>query len=148
MSIGHDRITRFLDRYASTLTDLDAEAAADLWSVPGLIADDRSSGVIESREAMVDGLRRSYPLYQRLGLGSVTYDLLEAKPLTDALVLVHVRWQFLDAQGAFLIDSTAYYLLRDEPAGLRAAVCVQVDDAEKLRALAAARGVDLSPPGA
>lgn len=41
----------------------------------------------------------------------------------------------------------AYYLLRAEDSGLRATVCVQTDDAEKLQALAAARGIDLTPPG-
>jgi hypothetical protein len=145
MSISHEQVDQFLTRYAATLTDLDAEAAAELWSMPGVIADDRSSGVVESRGAMVDGLKQSYPLYQQLGLGSVTYELLEDKPLTDGLVLVHVRWDFLDAHGDFLIDSTAYYLLRHEPTGLRAALCVQVDDLEKLLALATARGIDLTP---
>ena len=58
------------------LTDLDAESAADLWTTPGLIADDRFSGVLESREAMVQGLKQSYPLYRQLGLASVGYDLL------------------------------------------------------------------------
>ena len=61
---------------------------------------------------------------------------------------MHVRWDVLDARGDLLIDSTAYYLLRDEPTGLRAALCVQVDDLEKLQALATARGVDLTPPTA
>jgi hypothetical protein len=148
MSISHERVDHFLARYAATLTDLDADAAADLWSMPGMIADDRFSGVVESREAMVDGLKQSYPLYQQLGLDSVGYELLENKPLTDGLVLVHVRWDFLDAHGDLLIDSTAYYLLRDEPTGLRAALCVQVDDLEKLQALATARGIDLTSPTA
>jgi len=111
-----------------------------------LIADDRFSGVVESREAMVDPLKQSYPLYQQLGLDSVSYTLLENKPLTNGLVLVRVRWDFLDAHGDLLIDSTAYYVLRDEPTGLRAALGVQVDDLEKLQALATARGIDLTPP--
>jgi hypothetical protein len=75
--------------------------------MPGVIADDRFSGV-ESRGAMVNGLKQSYPLYQQLGLGSVTYELLEDKPLTGGLILVHVRWDFLDTHGDLLIDGTAY----------------------------------------
>ena len=124
------------------------EAAADLWTTPGLIADDRFSGVLESRDKMVQGLQQSYPLYQKLGLDSVGYELVDETHLTDLLVLVRVRWKFFDAEGALLTDSNAYYLLRGEEGGLRATVCVQTDDAEKLQALAASRGIDLTPPSA
>lgn len=146
MSISHEQIDDYLTRYAATLTDLDAESAADLWTTPGLIADDRFSGVLESREKMVQGLKQSYPLYQKLGLNSVGYELVDQNHLTDLLVLVRVRWKFFDADGELLTDSTAYYLLRSEEAGLRATVCVQTDDAEKLQALAASRGIELTPP--
>ena len=143
MGLSQQQIEQFLTRYAASLTALDADAAAHLWSMPAVIVDDRFSGVIETREAMAAGLKRSYPLYQQLGLGSVAYDLLEAQPLTDKLVLAHVRWSFFDTHGDLLIDSTAYYLIRDEPSGLRAALCIQVDDLEKLQTLATARGMDL-----
>jgi hypothetical protein len=93
---------------------------------------------------MTRGLEQSYPVYRALGLASVGHECLSVQDLTDAIVLVQVRWIFKDVQGQQLTDSTAYYVLRRGEAGLRACVCVQVDDAEKLQALAAARGVDLS----
>lgn len=40
----------------------------------------------------------------------------------------------------------AYYLIRAEESGPRACVCIQLDDAEKLRALVTARGIDLGLP--
>lgn len=99
MGISQVQIDQFLTSYAAALTELDAEAGAELWSMPGVIADDRFTVVIETRAAMVTGLKQSYPLYQKLGLGSVTYELLEAKPLTEKLVLAHVHWHFLDTHG-------------------------------------------------
>lgn len=146
MSIHTDRIDEYLERYATSLTKFDAESAADLWSTPGMVADDHVSGVLESRDAMIAGLKQSYPLYRELGLASVGHELLDANALTDRLVLVRVRWLFRDAEGELLTDSTSYYLLRDEDAGLRAFVCIETDAAEKLRALATERGVDLTPP--
>ena len=71
MSISHEQVEAYLARYAATLTDFDAEAGADLWSMPGMIVDDRFSGVIPSRDAMVQGLKQSFPFYQELGLDSV-----------------------------------------------------------------------------
>jgi hypothetical protein len=136
-------IIDYLDRYAATLTAFDAEAAAELWSTPGMIVDDRFSGVLDSRAAMAEGLRQSYPLYERLGLASVTYDILDLVRMTDSITQVHVRWLFYDSDGELLIDSTSYYILRREDDGLRACVCVQTDDLEKLQALAARHGIEL-----
>ena len=145
MTISDDMISEYLTRYADSLTAFDAETAAGLWSTPGMIVNERSSGVLDTREAMIDGLRHSYPIYQRLGLASVGFELLERRDLSDRLVLVRVRWLFFDAGGAQLTDSDSYYLLRDEDkAGLQACVCVETDAAEKLEVLAAARGVDLT----
>ncbi|MCJ0873375.1 hypothetical protein [Streptomyces sp. AP-93] len=60
-------IDDYLARYAATLTSYGARAAAGLWGVPGMILDDRGAGVVESREAMAEGLERSHPFYRRLG---------------------------------------------------------------------------------
>ncbi|MWB98522.1 hypothetical protein [Agromyces seonyuensis] len=146
MGVRSDEVRAFLVRYAATLTKQDAEAAAELWSTPGLIADDRFSGVLGSREEMAEGLRQSYPLYRQLGLAAVEYELRDEKELSDHLVLVGVRWLFLDDEGQLLTDSSSYYLLRDESDGLRACVCVETDAAEKLQALAADRGIELPTP--
>ena len=83
--------------------------------------------------------------YQRLGLASVGFELLERRDLSDRLVLVRVRWLFFDAGGVQLTDTDSYYLLRDEDEeGLQACVCVETDAAQKLQALATERGVDLT----
>lgn len=137
-------VDAFLSRYAATLTDFDSQAAASLWSTPGMILDDRFTGVLDDRDAMARGLERSYPLYRKLGLASVGYECLKIERLTDLITLIHVRWRFYDALGNQLTDSTAFYLVRRDNGGLQACVCVQVDDAEKIHALATERGVDLS----
>jgi len=144
MGDAETEIVEFLTRYAATLTSYDAGAAADLWATPGLILDDRFAGVLGSREEIVQGLERSYPMYHALGLASVGFELLGLEQLSEALTLVRVRWLFHDADGRLMTDSTSSYILRRDAAGVRACVAVQVDDVEKLQALAADRGIDLS----
>lgn len=134
----------FLTRYASTLTSFDSTAAANLWATPGMILDDRSAGVIEDRETMAQGLERAYNLYRELGLAAVGHECLKVDPLTDVIKLVHVRWHFYDADGNELTDSNAHYIVRRDNDRLYACVCIQVDDAEKIQALATERGIDLS----
>lgn len=148
MDITRDQVEEYLARYAASLTAFDAEAAAALWSIPGMIVDDRLSGVLDSRAAMVQGLEQSYPIYRRLGLHSVGYELVDENHLTGRLVLVRVRWTFFGAGDELLTDSNAHYLLRSDDGDLRATVCIQTDDAEKLQALAAAHGIDLASPDA
>jgi hypothetical protein len=147
MAIDEDRVRDYLGRYAASLTTFDAQAAAELWSTPGMIADDRFSGVLDTREAMVQGLEQSYPLYRQLGLASVGYELVELRVLSSALVLVRVRWIFFDDAGAELTDTDSHYLLRDEAGTLRATVCIETDAAANLQRLADRKGVDLSPSG-
>ncbi|MCT1986592.1 hypothetical protein M3C61_06075 [Dermacoccus abyssi] len=72
------------------------------------------------------------------------YEIVDERPFSDRLVLVAVRWTFFDANGDALTDSSPSYLLRREDSGLRATVCIQTDDMEKLQALAESRGVDLA----
>lgn len=136
----------YLTRYAATLTDFDADAAAALWGTPGLIIDDRFAGMLDSREKMAEGLTQSYPMYKRLGLASVGHELISHQQLADTIYLVRVRWLFYDADGVQLTDGTNNYLLRREDEGLLAYVCIPIDETEKLQQLAAQKGIDLSVP--
>lgn len=144
MTISSQDIDDYFGRYAAALTNFDAGASADLWATPGTIVDDRFSGVLDSRDAMVSGLEQSYPVYKQLGLASVGYEIVDQRHFGDHPVLVAVRWTFFDANGDTLTDSNPSYLLRREDSGLRATVCIQTDDMEKLQALAESRGVDLA----
>jgi hypothetical protein len=144
MKQADTEIDDYLVRYAATLTAFDSKAAADLWATPGMIIDDRFAGVLDDRETMAQGLEQTYPLYRKLGLSSVTHECLRIDDLTEAIKLIKVRWHFYDADGAQLTESTAYYIVRRDEGRLLACVCIQIDDADKLQALAAERGVDLA----
>jgi hypothetical protein len=128
MSEAQSEITAYLDRYAATLTNFDAQGAAELWSTPGVIVDDTFTGVLESREAMIQGLEQSYPIYRRLGLASVDYELLGRQQLSEGMEMLQVRWLFYDAEGKELTDGNSYYLVRRDDGRLRACVCIQTDD--------------------
>ncbi len=54
-------IDAFLTRYAATLTDFNSQAAASLWATPGTISTIGSQAFLGDRDAMAQGLERSYP---------------------------------------------------------------------------------------
>jgi hypothetical protein len=134
----------YLTRYAATLTNFDAEAAAALWGTPGMILDDHAAGALDSREKMAEGLTHTYPLYKKLGLASVGYERVSHQQLAETIYLVRVRWLFYDSDGAELTDGTNNYILRRDDDGLHAYMCVPTDETEKLHKLAQERGVDLT----
>jgi hypothetical protein len=148
MSHATEEITDYLTRYAATLTSFDAEAAAELWTTPGLILDDNFAGAVESQEALARGLEQSYPLYRRLGLASVGFELRGQQQLSQVITLIRVHWLFFDVDGNQLTDSHSHYILRRDETGYRACVCIQIDDTDKLQSLMAERGVGLIDPTA
>lgn len=137
-------IDDYLTPYAESLARFSAEASAALWDLPGVIVTDDATGVLTSREDMVAGLERSYPLYRALGLASVSHEILDHRWLSEQVVDVHARWHFYDSAGQELTDSTAHDVLRRREAGLAATVCTQNDDEEKIAELARRRGIDLA----
>ena len=138
-----DELERFLDDYQAGLADFDAGRSAALWGTPGMLLGDEFAGALDTRELMAEGLRQSYPLYRRLGLGGVGHTLLEHTALTERIVRLRVRWHFRDAAGAPLTDSDYEYLLRRDTGGWRVYVAVDIDASRALAQLAAAQGIDL-----
>lgn len=139
----HSAIDEYFRKYAQAATDFDADASASLWGIPGTILDDRNVVVAETREKMKQGLQQSHPIQRKLGLASVSYELLETSTITDAVGSAKVRWLFHDAAGDLLTDGSYFYVLRRDADGYHAYFSVSIDATEKLMALAKAKNIDL-----
>ncbi|MEV0245137.1 hypothetical protein AB0H76_00960 [Nocardia sp. NPDC050712] len=140
---NQDEIGVFFDEYQKALSAYDAERAASYWGMPSTIISDGFIGSVDTTAELAEGLAESYPFYQRLGLASVGYTVLDRVDLTRQIVRVRVRWHFYDAEGGLLTDSDYEYLLRRDGGHLHAYVAVAIDESEKLSQLAAARGVEM-----
>ncbi|MFE9578377.1 hypothetical protein ACFYO1_18450 [Nocardia sp. NPDC006044] len=144
MTTTRDEIESFLVEYQDSLTAFDAERSVAQWGMPGTMVSDAFVGTLSSPAEMVEGLKKSYPFYQSLGLASVGHTLLEQADLTARLTRIHVRWHFYDRDGALLTDGDYEYLLRREDDGrLKVYAAVAIDEMEKLAALAAAKGIEM-----
>lgn len=143
MTVPDARLDAFLTEYGSALATMDAARSAALWGVPGTLVSDAFAASLDSREAMAEGLRQSYPLYRRLGLARVDHELVQRADLTDALVRVRVRWLFYDTSGDFLTDSEYEYVLRDDVDGLHAYVAIALDEQQKMAELLTRKGITL-----
>lgn len=143
MGIEEQRLSEFFDRYAEALRAFDAEAAARLWGLPGMLITDEFAGALESRADLADALASSYPLYRRLGLDSAVPEIRAISALTDRISTVRLRWSYLDDADELIVTSDYEYLVRDDADGLHVYLAVGIDEMDALRRAAVARDVDL-----
>jgi len=143
MGIEEERLAEYFDRYAAALREFDADAAAELWGLPGMIVTDDFAGALESRADLSTAFEASYPLYRRLGLESAVPEIRSMTALTDLITMVRVRWSYLDGDDDVIVTTDFEYLVRDDADGLHAYLAVGIDEADALQRAARARGVDL-----
>ena len=112
-------LTDFFDRYGAALTSGDVAAIANCYALPGMVVADAYSFTFVSPAAVALSFLGAAPSYQEQRIVAANAQLREVQPLSDALTLVAVEWEYLDADGLAVPGERYRYLLRSEPAGPR-----------------------------
>jgi hypothetical protein len=104
-----------LDRFARALTAGDGEAAADVWQAPAFVIGAGMARPVSSRDEVVQFFAGAKAQYDALGITDTHPEVLRFDWVTDELVVVDVRWPYLDAAGKeHGEERSSYTLLRDE----------------------------------
>ena len=144
MAIEPRKLNEFFARCGSALGALDARAAAALWGPPRAMLADAFAGSLGTEEEVAAGLEQSYPLYKRLGLAGVEFDVLDEVPLTERITRARIRWHFLDADGERMSRSDyEYYVQEGDGGDLTVRFALGIDDAERLAELMHRKGLDV-----
>jgi hypothetical protein len=144
MAIESRKLHEFFARYGAALEAFDARAAAALWGPPRAMLADAFAGSLGTEEEVAAGLEQSYPLYKRLGLAGVEFDVLEEVPLTERITRARIRWHFLDADGERMSRSDYEYYVQEGDGGeLTVRFALGIDDAERLAELMHRKGLDV-----
>lgn len=112
-----DEIQDFFDRMAGALTRGDGEAVADLWAVPALVLSDRDARAVDSLEDEAAFFGGARDQFHRLGSTDTRAQIVGFERLTSRIVMVDVRWPWLDDTGAERGEETSTYLLRRDDSG-------------------------------
>ena len=112
-------LTDFFDRYGAALTSGDVAAIANCYALPGMVVADSYSFTFASPAAVALSFLGAAPSYREQRIVAANAQLREVQPLSDALTLVAVEWEYLDADGLAVPGERYRYLLRSEPAGPR-----------------------------
>jgi hypothetical protein len=114
MNPTDEHLRRFLVSYGEALSAGDLKAISGCYIVPSLVLSDEGSVPIASREEIEAAFDGAAQRYRAQGLVAVRPTLLASEALTERLVSVDVRWDYLDEEGRSGQQNGFRYVLRLE----------------------------------
>lgn len=112
----HNRpaVQSFLDRFAAAMTSGNAKALAELWEAPALVIDDRATIAVPDLDAVERFFAGAKDQYNAQGIITTKAEIVNLDWVSDNLVVVRVRWPYLDEAGMTLgAESSSYTLKRN-----------------------------------
>ena len=114
MNPTDEHLRRFLVRYGEALSAGDLKAISGCYAVPSLVLSDAGSDPIAAREEIEAAFDGAAERYRAQGLVAVRPTLVASEALSERLVSVDVRWDYLDEQGRSAQQNGYRYVLRLE----------------------------------
>ena len=114
MNPTDEHLRRFLVRYGEALSAGDLKAISGCYAVPSLVLSDAGSVPIAAREEIEAAFDGAAERYRAQGLVAVRPTLVASEALSERLVSVDVRWDYLDEQGRSAQQNGYRYVLRLE----------------------------------
>jgi hypothetical protein len=114
MNTTNEHLQCFLVRYGEALSAGDLKAISGCYAVPSLVLADTGSVPIAAREEIEAAFDGAAERYRAQGLVAVRPTLVASEVLSERLVSVDVRWDYLDEQGRSAQQNGYRYVLRLE----------------------------------
>jgi hypothetical protein len=114
MNPTEERLRRFLVRYGEALAIGDLKAISGCYAVPALVLSDEGSVPIAAREEIEAAFDGAAERYRAQGLVGLRPTLLASEALSERLLWVDVRWEYLDEQSRSAQQNRYRYVLRLE----------------------------------
>jgi hypothetical protein len=112
MNPTDEHLQTFLVRYGEALSAGDLKAISGCYALPSLVLSDAGSIPITTPKEIEAAFDGAAERYRAQGLVAVRPTLLASEALTERLVSVDVRWDYLDEQGSSVQTNAYRYLVR------------------------------------
>lgn len=118
------RVQRYLDQFCEAMLDGDTKTLAAMWAVPAFVVDRRDTRVIHDRSEVEQFFSGAPQMYHERGIVN-TRALIESLDIVhDDLVMVTVRWPYIDESGREIGSESSTYTLKANTSGVfRMCVC-------------------------
>jgi hypothetical protein len=112
MNPTDEHLRRFLVRYGEALAVGDLKAISGCYAIPGLVLSDAGSVPIAARQEIEAAFDGAAERYRAQGLVGLRPTLVASEALSERLLSVDVRWEYLDEQGRSAQQNGYRYVLR------------------------------------
>jgi hypothetical protein len=107
-----DTLADFFDRYGGALVAGDLPAIAGCYAMPGMVVSYGYGFTFSSPAAVALSFIGAAPAYREHQLVAAHAEIGEVQRLSDGIVLVDVRWEYLDSDGGAVPGERFRYLVR------------------------------------
>jgi hypothetical protein len=111
------QIQEMLDRMARAVTAGDGNAVAAEWTVPAFVVGDTMTQCVSTLDEVATFFSGAKEQYNARAITDTRAEVEKVNWLTRKMVLVQVRWPYLDDRGEEKGDERSTYLLRQDDAG-------------------------------
>ena len=109
-----ERLKSFFASYGEALTAGELKNISGCYAVPALVLSDAGSVPIAARQEIEAAFDGAAERYRAQGLVGIRPTLLAWEALSERLLCVDVRWEYLDEQGRSAQQNAYRYVLRLE----------------------------------
>lgn len=106
-----------LDRLAIAITSGDGKAVAQLWEAPATIVSDEGVTHVDCLDKLEPMFSSAKAHYDERGIASTRGDIQRLTKISDKIILVEIRWPYLDDRGREVGAECSDYTLRRDDAG-------------------------------
>ncbi|MGD9966602.1 MAG: DUF4440 domain-containing protein [Hyphomonadaceae bacterium] len=110
-------IMAFLQGFAEALTEGDIEAISAMWETPAMVIADEFVQGLESSEELANLFAGAREHYNSIGVTNTRPEIVRVDEITDRLVVVRVRWPWIDDDGNEMGAECSTYTLRRDSGG-------------------------------
>ena len=114
MNLTDEHVWRFLVRYGEALAAGDLKTISGCYAIPALVLSDEGSVPIAARQEIEAAFDGAAERYRAQGLVDIRPILVTSEALSERLLSVDVRWEYLDEQGRSAQQNGYRYVLRVE----------------------------------
>jgi hypothetical protein len=116
----HAEVQEFLNRIARAITAGDGATVAKMWELPGFVFGVEMAKVINDRDELARFFGGAKAQYNAQGITDTRPDIVDEEWIGDRMVIVKVRWPYLDADDREVgAEASDYTLWRDDRGALK-----------------------------
>lgn len=106
-------VKEYLNAFKEALTAGDGAAIAEMWETPAFVLGQDMARVVNEPEEVAQFFGGAREQYAGIGITDTRAEIIRLDEITDHMVIVRVRWPYLDAQGREMgAECSTYTLVR------------------------------------